>query len=253
MKNIINWKVFFVLLGLSLVSVACVFPYVVSVQGELISKMGVPLTYLFLAQLLQSFILFSVAIFLGLIFTKKVNFKLPLIEAILKKENYKEIFKNIFWKSVLWGVLTALAIYTLDFLFSLGGAGITTHETLAPAWQTLLASVYGGATEEILMRLFLMSFLVWLGMKLFRKTEPTKTGVIIPIFISAIIFGLGHLPITASLTEITALVVLRAIVLNGVGGIVFGWLFWKKGLESAMLAHFTADVFLLTLLPLLIR
>jgi hypothetical protein len=28
------------------------------------------------------------------------------------------------------------------------------------------------------------------------------------------------------------------------GGIAFGWLFWKWGLESAVVAHFTADVVL---------
>ena len=33
------------------------------------------------------------------------------------------------------------------------------------------------------------------------------------------------------------------------GGLVFGWLFWTFGLESAMFAHFFADVILYTLLP----
>jgi hypothetical protein len=31
-------------------------------------------------------------------------------------------------------------------------------------------------------------------------------------------------------------------VLNGIGGIVFGWLYWRNGLESAMTAHFSADI-----------
>jgi membrane protease YdiL (CAAX protease family) len=103
------------------------------------------------------------------------------------------------------------------------------------------------------MRLFLMTLFIWVGMKLFRHTQPSKVGIIISIFLAAIIFGLGHLPITASLTTITTIVVIRAIVLNGIGGIVFGWLYWKKGLESAMIAHFTTDVFLLTLIPLLFQ
>jgi membrane protease YdiL (CAAX protease family) len=89
-------------------------------------------------------------------------------------------------------------------------------------------------------------------MKIFHRDKPTQTGIVISIFLAAIIFGLGHLPITASLVAITPLIVLRAIVLNGIGGIVFGWLFWKRGLESAMIAHFTADIFLLTLLPLVL-
>ena len=96
-----------------------------------------------------------------------------------------------------------------------------------------------------------MLVFVWIGVKLFKQTEPSKIGIITSIFLAAVIFGLGHLPITASLTTITPIVIIRAIILNGIGGIVFGWLFWKKGLESAIIAHFTADIFLLSLLPIL--
>jgi uncharacterized membrane protein len=46
------------------------------------------------------------------------------------------------------------------------------------------------------------------------------------------------------------LVVARTIVLNSLGGLVFGWLFWSLGLESAMMAHFLTDVIIYTLIPL---
>ncbi|MDD4530962.1 MAG: CPBP family intramembrane metalloprotease, partial [Candidatus Gracilibacteria bacterium] len=218
---------------------------------DLLNKIGISIEIIFLAQFIQSTILFSIAIFFGLLLSKKTGFKLPILEAIVKKENYKKVLKDILGESVFFGIIVAVILYGLDILFTFFGVGITTHQSLAPVWQTLLASFYGGITEEILMRLFLMTLFVWLGMKLFKQKQPSKTVVIVPIFIAAIIFGLGHLPITASLTEITPLVIGRAIVLNGVGGIVFGWLFWKKGLESAMIAHFTTDIFLLTLLPLI--
>lgn len=244
---------FTILLGLSIFSVICIIPYVLTIQGEVIKEAGIPLEYLFVAQFIQSVILFSVAIILGLFFSKKVGFTLPLIETLIEKGNYKIILKNILGKSTIIGIVVAVVIYILDFLFTAQGAGITTHQGLAPIWQTLLASFYGGITEEILMRLFLMTLFIWLGMKIFKQKAPSMIGIWIPIVLAAIIFGLGHLPITASITEINTLVIVRAIVLNGVGGIVFGWLFWKKGLESAMIAHFTTDIILLTILPLLIR
>jgi len=34
----------------------------------------------------------------------------------------------------------------------------------------------------------------------------------------------------------------RAIVLNGLVGVIAGWLYWRRGLESAMVAHFCADL-----------
>ncbi len=251
MKKSVDWRVFFILLGLSIVSIICVIPYLITVQGETLKQIGQPLEIIFLAQLLQSLILFSVAIYFGLRFTKKIGFKLPLIEAFLEKGNVKKVLGTFLWQSLFLGIAVALAIYALDSLFTLQGVDISTHTTYAPAWQTILAAFYGGIAEEVLLRLFVMTFLIWIGMKLFRKAQPTNTIIITSIIVAAVLFGLGHLPLTATLTTITPFVVVRAVVLNGVGGIVFGWLFWKKGLESAILAHFTTDVVLLTLLPVL--
>jgi membrane protease YdiL (CAAX protease family) len=36
-----------------------------------------------------------------------------------------------------------------------------------------------------------------------------------------------------------------------IGGPVFGWLFWKRGLMTAMLAHFSADIVLQVGLPVI--
>ncbi|MCK7526806.1 MAG: hypothetical protein MZV64_59015 [Ignavibacteriales bacterium] len=52
------------------------------------------------------------------------------------------------------------------------------------------------------------------------------------------------------LIPLTPLVITRAIVLNGLAGIGFGWLYWKRGLEFAMIAHFSADIVLHVLLAL---
>jgi membrane protease YdiL (CAAX protease family) len=33
-------------------------------------------------------------------------------------------------------------------------------------------------------------------------------------------------------------------VLNSLAGLVFGWLYWRRGLKAAMVAHFSADLVL---------
>lgn len=251
MKTNINWRIFFILLGLGLFSVLAVIPYVLSIQGEILRQTGASLPLIFFAQLIQSAILFSIAIFVGLSLVPKINFHLPLLEAYVKHQNYQKVLKDILFVSVISGIITAVIIYATDKLFTLQGAAISTSQELAPIWQKLLAALYGGITEEILLRLFLMTVFIWIGMKLAKQGRPGQPIIIISIILAAIIFGLGHLPITAALTKITPLIITRAIILNGIGGIVFGWLYWKKGLESAMIAHFTADIFLLTVLPLL--
>jgi hypothetical protein len=97
-----------------------------------------------------------------------------------------------------------------------------------------------------------MSLFVWLGSFVSKTVEGKPTSVVywIASFLPLYLFGLGHLPATANILPLTPLVITRAILLNGVAGVAFGWLYWKRGLESAIVAHFTADIVLHVLLAL---
>jgi len=70
------------------------------------------------------------------------------------------------------------------------------------------------------------------------------------ILLAALLFGLGHLPATKAIMPLTPLIVARALLLNGIAGIAFGWLYWQYGLVGAMLAHFCADIVLHLIGPL---
>jgi membrane protease YdiL (CAAX protease family) len=91
-----------------------------------------------------------------------------------------------------------------------------------------------------------MSFLVWLGRFVSKTSDgrPTLAVLWIANILAAVLFGLGHLPATAGLVPLTGLVVTRALVLNGLIGTGFGYLYFKHGLESAMISHFSADIVL---------
>ena len=66
------------------------------------------------------------------------------------------------------------------------------------------------------------------------------------IIISAVDFGLGHVPaIFLFLEAPTPLLIVYAVFVNSVFGVIAGWLYWKKGLEAAMFAHISAHVVLL--------
>jgi membrane protease YdiL (CAAX protease family) len=138
-------------------------------------------------------------------------------------------------------------------LEELGDKADALAQTAQPAaWKGFLASFYGGIVEEILLRLFLMSLFAWLGSFISKTAEgkPTRTAFWIANILAAILFGLGHLPATAMLMPLTPFVIARAIVLNGLAGITFGYLYQSRGLESAMIAHFSADIVLHVLLAL---
>jgi hypothetical protein len=108
-------------------------------------------------------------------------------------------------------------------------------------WQTLsVAVLYGGVTEEVLMRWGLMSAIAWLVKRVQGPVRPPPAPAVMwsAIVIAAVLFGVGHLPAVAiSGVPLTAAIIIRTILLNTAAGIVFGWIFWRRSLEAAMVSH----------------
>ena len=236
-----------------LVGTAAVLPYAFTLQHEIIAKTGQPLTTIVLASIAQTAVLLAIAIFFGLKLTNSLN--LPLFAPFDSEGATKEKLPAFLRLTISAGIITAILIILGDKIFGQYLPQLTVVNGQVAIWKTLLAALYGGIVEEILMRLFVMSLFAWVIAKIFKVAEPAKNSPVIwtAIIISSVLFGLGHLPITAALTAITPLVIARAIVLNGIGGLVFGWLFWKKGLLYGMASHFTADIFLLAILPAIMK
>lgn len=114
-----------------------------------------------------------------------------------------------------------------------------------PFWAGLLASVYGAVNEEVMLRLFLLTFVFFLLQKFVKFRSGNRLFFLWAANIAAaLIFGLGHLPAAFKLAEPSAQVVFRVLILNGIAGICFGWLYWARGLWAAMVAHFIADLLL---------
>lgn len=117
----------------------------------------------------------------------------------------------------------------------------------------LLASLYGAIDEEVLLRLGVMTFLAWALARLSGHKPALATLLMwVSIVGAALLFGAGHLPAVAALTPLTAIVVARTVLLNGLGGVLYGWLYWRYGLAMAMVAHGGTDVVLHVLAPILV-
>lgn len=257
MKNSMNWRLFWILLLASVFGVIAVIPYILTLQADLLKDLPIPLHMLLPIQILQNSVMFAVFILIGLRLTKSVGLGIPILEDWLKGKEVKTYVKSILWISVASGVLVSILIIGIDYLFSIFVAPVTVgklSEASPPLWQAFLASFYGGISEEVVMRLFVMTLLVWLFFKIKKTKEgkPTDFGMWLAIFITAFLFGVGHLPFAATLTGLTPLVIARVVLLNSIGGIVFGWLYWRKGLESAMLSHFSANIVLHVIFPLFV-
>ena len=114
------------------------------------------------------------------------------------------------------------------------------------SFEVVMASVvYGGVVEEVMMRLFLMSLMAFVGWKMFfRKEEKTPVVVIIVAnVLSAMLFAAGHLPATVLVFGgITPLLLVRCFLLNGGFGLFFGRLYRRYGIQYAILGHMLAHI-----------
>lgn len=101
---------------------------------------------------------------------------------------------------------------------------------------------YGGVVEEILLRWFLMStfaLVLWKIMeRKYAKDEIHAWIFVVANVLAAVLFAFGHLPATLILFgELSFLIVLRCMLLNGLFGLVFGFLYRKLGIQYSMIAH----------------
>jgi membrane protease YdiL (CAAX protease family) len=263
MKTIINWKVFWILFVAAILATILILPYALEVQSSAVdlTKLRIPLPLVITLQVVQNAILFAIAIFGGLFFASRVGLGTPILEAVTRRESVADKVGAILLLSIILGVVSTLVVLGLEFFYfqpalakqlSSTAAALNLRTSQPAAWKGFLASFYGGIAEEILLRLFVMSFFVWLGRFISKTSDGKPTTMVFwtANILAAILFGLGHLPAMSLLVPLTTLVVIRTVILNGLIGIVCGWLYWKHGLESAMISHFSADLVLHVLLAL---
>lgn len=214
----------------------------------------------------------------GLYLAAKIGLGLPFVESWLERtppedtsgpiisaeESIRGTFKGVLVFSVVVGVIIAVVVLLLSaYVFEplvqaeLESLGITIPEIpQPPPWQGFLVSFSAGVNEEVTFRLFGLTALAWLGSLVFRdsKGRPTLAVLWSANILVAVFFGLAHLPLAISIgMPLTPLFVIRTVVLNGMGGIVLGWLYWTRGLESAMVAHFSADIVLHVILVIVLQ
>jgi Type II CAAX prenyl endopeptidase Rce1-like len=146
---------------------------------------------------------------------------------------------RVLGRAAAWGFGLGLVLASAD-------AAIAPH--LGPAWQQVLYSapkgfaavatgmLYGGVAEEVMLRWGVMSVVAWVLMSMLGR-RAHSAAMMATIVMAACLFGAAHLPALAFQIELTPALIARTLLLNGVAGLLYGWLFWRRHLEAAMVAH----------------
>jgi membrane protease YdiL (CAAX protease family) len=267
-KRPFNWKALWVLLAMLVVAAPIVIPFSLTLTGHQIEQQlaeaGVSMPVwlvLFINVSVVNFVLAGVLGALGLLMASRIGLGMPFIEGWTNKQPIWNRLPRALAIAIIAGLIASLVIAGLDlWVFGPGMKTLINSDSVEltgslkpPAWQGFLAAINAGITEETMFRLFGLTLLAWIShwISCDEDGRPTLAALWIANIVFAVAFGLAHLPATqAAGLPITPLIIARAITLNGVIGLTFGWLYWRFGLETAMFAHFFGDIVLHVLLTL---
>lgn len=201
-----------------------------------------PLWVISLAGLAQSSVLLALAVWAGVALAPKVGLGAPAFEAAVTSRSIASALRPQLLPGLVAGGLGGIGLFAIGGYASPAALAEVEQRFALPILGRVL---YGGITEEVLLRWGLMTALVWLAWRFLqrRRGTPRAAHVWLAIVVSALLFGAGHLPAAAALIgHLTAELVLFVIGVNTAFGVLFGWLYWRYGLEAAIIAHATAHL-----------
>lgn len=191
---------------------------------------------------ISSLILGTMFVFIGIWISSIANMGAPLIARFFSKKPMNEIISK---DAVVHSfVLVVIVTLVLLGLFEIQKEFYpVAHKLSRPAKPFYaLVALSAGITEEIIFRLGVMS-LILTGILFIKKAKkPSNKMVWSSIIISALFFGLIHLPLSKNFVALTPFTVGVTIIGNLITGSLFGWIFWKRGLLIAILSHILSDL-----------
>lgn len=253
-------KRFGALFALGMVGVVAVGVATATGEGGVPGLPTVSAPELALLVTVQPAILLAVAVLVGVLLAPRVGLRSHVEARVRGGPAVLAALRPELRRAVGAGVASLLAVTALDAAFAPFVAADLAAATPTPDAGTLpalLASLpvrllYGGITEELLLRWGLLTLFAWAVHAVRRRVGDGRetlapSSAWAAIVASAVLFGVGHLPALATVAEPTAALVVRTVALNAVAGIAFGWLYWRDSLEAAMVTHGTFHVVLVGL------
>lgn len=179
----------------------------------------------------------------GLYLGRKIGLGVPRLDAILTRQAgaWRDLIADVkiaFPTGIVLGLLLVGLRYVLsDYLPSelpeFGFRGF---------WGGALISASAAIGEEVWFRLGMMTILVWLASKIFNQESPSPTIIWSILVMVSFVFGMAHFPHLASQDAANPAAMFGTLSGNVAVSIFYGWLFWKRGLLAAMIAHFSVDL-----------
>jgi hypothetical protein len=176
--------------------------------------------------------------FLGLVLSRRIDLPEMWAAGVTNRQR--------FLLPALIGVGVAAVLIVVDLLAApYNGLGRFIHP---PFPTSIVAALSAGIGEEIMFRLFFISFWTWLIGRLILRGRGLPVVYAVVSVLSALAFGFGHLPALMYLSgwtridQIPPLILAEILALNGLLALCAAYGFKKWGFLAAAGTHFWADV-----------
>jgi hypothetical protein len=177
----------------------------------------------------------AVILGLGMLMANRTGLGAPYLEGQLGRDSLRPWLRS--------GVALTTLVTVGAVPFSLWLNLNIDPATYPAGYQLILASVKAGIVEELGYRFFVVSLLAWLG-SLFSRSpagQPAERVYWGAITLSGLIFGWAHVDAQLGSPDPPLGALAGIMILGSLLGITYGWLFWKLGIEWAVIAHFAYD------------
>lgn len=186
----------------------------------------------------------GVAIAIGLRLESRVGMGVALLRASLGGEATWAAAGTITLRCLAVGVVLAVVVLSCGLVFRSQLPELPAGFAFPPIWQGSLLLLGAAVREEILFRLFALNLCTWIGMKLFRRKQPTPQLIWAANVLTAFAFAVLHLVPASQMLALNPSAMALVLVLATVAGTVFGYIYWRYDLVMAVLSHAVAGLVL---------
>jgi hypothetical protein len=229
----------FLLVGATVGAIA-VIPYQLGIAPDAPEQAGLSVSAFAAVTFLSGLLLAAAGAAVGLLLGPRVGLGAPLLTALSEGRADRKEAALVLRPAVGIGLVLAGLVVALDLAMSAHLPPVASGEI--GLMTRYAASIYGAINEELLLRMGLLTAVVWGATRIRGTSAPSRKLLWAATGMSALAFGILHLPAVATIAELTPVVVGRTIGFNVLLGTAFGWLYWSRGLLAAMAAHLAADI-----------
>lgn len=242
MKTKLRNTIIFTIIGLiaGFITAAYQVKYLSPEYLEIVLERAGSVTVLYILTSIQVGVYAGLSSFIGQLLIEKVSFKL-----------FPSWNMAAFIKAIIIGLFSAAFIVLMDVYVFSAYLPVAEGQYKVNVLYLLSGILYGGIVEELMIRLFLLTFIV----VILNKVSKLKSDIItwIAIIITSVIFAAGHLPAAILTLGSDFVIIVRVMILNFIPGVLFGYIYTKHGLLYSMSAHMLSHIFMqLLFLPLFV-